>query len=271
MNTDSKKPLNQYEIIDFHTHVFPDNIAQKVTDNVGNYYNLSMHGNGSKADLLSGKGNLNVTKFVISYAALNPSKTVPINNFIHDACISNSEFIGLGSVHRDTPDVLEEIERMLSLGIRGIKIHPEFQGFDIDDEKMFPIYEKAEGRLPILFHVEALKSDRSNPKRLRRIMDKFEGLTVIAAHMGGYKTSELSKEYILGTRAYMDTSTAQSFTEPDELVKIIRQHGTGKILFGSDFPILYTHEAAKELYELNLSDKELADIFSNNAKRLFGL
>ena len=63
-----------------------------------------------------------------------------------------------------------------------------------------------------------------------------------------FDTTELSKEYILGTRAYMDTSTAQSFTDPDKLVEIIRQHGTGKILFGSDFPILYTHEAAKELY-----------------------
>ena len=271
MNNTSKKPLEQYEIIDLHTHIFPNAVARKATDNVGNYYGLKTYGNGSMEDLLSNDGGLNITHFVISSAALNPVKTVGINNFIHDCCVNNKRFIGFGSFHRDTPDALQEIDRIISLGLHGIKLHPDFQGFNIDDEKMYPLYEKLEGKLPILFHVGDTKSDCSNPKRLRKIMDKFQGLTVIAAHLGGYSTYELAKEYIFGTRAYMDTSDAQRFVEPDELVKSTRAHGINKILFGSDFPLLHTHQAAKELYELDFTHNEFKSIFAENAKSLFNI
>ena len=266
-----KKPITEFKFIDFHTHIFPEVVAQKATDHVGAYYSLPMMGNGTEESLMFGQKDLNVAGFVMFSAAMNPLKTRSVNDFVKDRSANNPKIIGFASVHPDTPDLEGELNYILSMNFHGLKLHPDFQQFNIDDERMYPVYDKLSGKLPILFHVGDQNSDMSSPKRLAKVMKLFPELTVIAAHMGGYSTWDLAEEYLVGTRAYFDTSNALLYIPDDELVSIIRRHGSEKIFFGSDFPLRYTADAAREFYRIHLSEKEFDDIFYNNAKKFLRL
>lgn len=258
------------KVIDFHSHIFPDAVAQKAADNVGNYYSLPLSGNGTLSCLLGGEVD-EQTRWVVSSAALNPPKTAHINEFIHKTCISNPRLIGLGSIHRDTPDREAEIERIVSLGLKGIKLHPDFQGFDIDDPAMFPVYEQIGDRLPVLFHVGDRKSDHSHPKRLKKVAENFPKLVIVAAHMGGYSVPELAEEYLVGTRVYMDTSNALRYMSGEQLTDMIRRQGVDRILFGSDFPLMLTREAYEQIRPLRLTDAEWDAVLWQNAEQLLKL
>ena len=263
------RSLEQLKIIDTHCHIFPDPVAQRASDNVGNYYHLPMQANGRLEALLKGNKGLDVVGFVISSAALNPLKTHSVNHFIETVSAAHPQLIGLGSVHPDTPNLLAETENIIQAGLYGVKLHPDFQQFDIDDERMFPVYDALSGRLPILFHVGDQTSDHSSPKRLRRVLDLFPNLVVIAAHMGGYTTLDLAEEYLVGTNCYFDTSNAQRYMSDEYLASMIRRHGVEKIFFGSDFPLLYTADAAREFFRIPLTDDEFEQIFYHNAARFF--
>lgn len=264
-----KMDLEEYEIIDAHTHIFPELLAHKASENIGTYYGLEYFGDGTLETLLSGAKDLNVSHFVVSSAATNPKKVSPINVFLDSFRKNCEKLVCLGALHPYSETVKDEIKQIKELALSGIKIHPDFQNIAIDDEKMFPIYEEFSSKIPILFHVGDPKSDLSSPERLRKVIDNFPSLIVIAAHMGGYSTYELALEYLVGKNVYFDTSNAQRYIASDELVRTIRRHGVEKILFGSDYPLMLTADAAKQFYELNLEHEEFELIFSENAKRLF--
>lgn len=255
-------------VIDTHAHIFPEPVAQRASDNIGNYYSLRLSGNGTLASLRSGALSCE-TRWVISSAALNPAKTAYVNDFIHNMCIKDSSLIGLGSVHVDTPDRENEVERLISLGLRGIKLHPDFQHFDIDDPRMYPVYEQISGRLPLLLHVGDPTTDYSHPRRVRKILDDFPKLTVVAAHMGGYNVPACAEEYLVGTRAYFDTSNALRYMSAEALTDMIRRHGIERVMFGSDFPLMLTNEAYAGISALRLTDEEWDLLLYQNAVRVF--
>lgn len=102
---------------------------------------------------------------VVQSVATVPEQVHNINSFIAEQVrLHPDKFIGFGALHPDFPDISGETERIISLGLKGIKLHSDFQKFNIDDLKAFPIYEAAEGRLPILFHCGDDRYDFSHPR-----------------------------------------------------------------------------------------------------------
>ena len=93
-----------------------------------------------------------IDRFVVHSVAVTPKQVQSINNFIAEECAAHREFFGFGTLHADMEDPRSEIERIEALGLRGIKIHPDTQRFNMDDPKMMAIYEMLEGRLPVLIH-----------------------------------------------------------------------------------------------------------------------
>jgi hypothetical protein len=183
----------------------------------------------------------------------------------------NSCFIGLGTMHPDLDNIDSEIDRIISMGLRGIKLHPDFQEFNIDDESMMPIYGAAAGKLPILIHMGDEVKTSSRPKRLARVLDLFPDLTVIAAHLGGYQMWDESLEYLAGRNVYFDTSSSLFCLDKEKAVEIIRRHGVEKVLFGTDYP-MWTHEDELERFDnLGLSEDERRLILYKNACDLFGV
>lgn len=260
------------KIFDSHVHVFPEKIAKKATETTGAYYGIRMYSVGTaeniKREIKAGK----IKKCLIHSTATKPEQVQSVNDYISGLARKNVEFIGFGSIHADFPDIADEIKRMEALSLRGIKLHTDFQGFAIDDEKAFEIYRAAEGRMPVLFHVGDTKSDLSHPKRLANVLDKFPSLTVIAAHLGGYSVWA-EAENIIGRsgNVYLDCSSALEFMSAEEARSIIKRHGTDRVLFGSDFPMHDPAKTADLLLRTGLPDSDLSKIFYENAEKLLGI
>lgn len=261
-----------YKIIDFHCHVFPGTVAQKATDNVGRYYGLAMHGNGTAANLVRNAKGINVKSFLVHSSATKAAQVESVNNFIAGYVKNNNMFIGFGSMHKEYEHIEEEMKRMKSIGLSGLKLHPDFQGFVIDEQDMLKIYEIAEYfNMPLLFHVGDENTDASSPKRLSKILDIFPKLRVVAAHMGGYSAWDEAIDCLYGKNLYFDTSSTMHKVPYERMREMIYMHGADKILFGSDYPIQTTPEAYEDILKLRLPDEDMEKILHKNAEKFLGL
>ena len=140
-------------IADAHAHIFPGKIAEKAVGAIGAFYSIPMQHPGSPEALLESGRAIGVRKYLVCSTATRPGQVVSINDFIRESCAVHPEFVGFGTLHPSFPDIPGEIRRIREMGLRGVKLHPDFQQFSIDDPAAFPIYEGcAEGGLPILFH-----------------------------------------------------------------------------------------------------------------------
>jgi len=257
------------KIVDIHAHVFPEKIAKKAAKSTGRYYGIPMYSDGTVSSLLENGKKIGVYKYVVHSTATKADQVQSVNNFIASVQKRNDAFIGFGTLHPDFDDIEGEVERILSLGLKGIKLHPDFQRFNIDDRYAMSIYEAIEDRLPLLIHMGDERRTFSHPKRLAHILDIFPHLTVIAAHMGGYKMWDESMEYLVGRDIYFDTSSTLMFLNNDKVVEMIRTHGSEKVFFGVDYPMWSHEEELKRLCSLGLSDDELELILWKNAHRCF--
>lgn len=172
---------NFMEIIDFHAHIYPQKIAEKAAENIGRFYTLAMSQKQGTAEVLIEQGNRSgISRFLVHSVANVPNQAETINNFIADSCDKHPQFTGFGTIHADMDDPFAEIERIQSLGLKGIKIHPDTQRFNMDSPKMMEIYDAISGKLPIAIHCGDYRYDYSHPKRLAKILDNFKNLTIVA-------------------------------------------------------------------------------------------
>ena len=256
-------------IINMHTHIFPTKIEEKAVDAIGKFYGIPMQNKGTSEYLIDDGKKIGVMKYLVCSTATTAHQVRSINDFVAGEAAAHPEFIGFGSIHPDFEDPQSEIERMIQLGLRGIKLHPDFQKFNIDDECAFPIYEAAEGRLPILFHTGDDRYDFSDPVRLSRVLERFPKLVAIAAHLGGYRDWEAAKINYGHPRVYIDTSSSLMFVPPAEAVNIIRAHGIDHVFFGTDSPMWNHTDEFGRFMALELSDEERSMILYDNALRFF--
>ena len=264
------KKLEEFEIIDIHNHVFPEKIAMRAASNIRDYYKLPMEGDGTLATMKRLSGPLNIKKYVICSAATHSDKVGVADDFIHNTVLSDNQLVGLGTTHADFKDFDREVERILEFGLRGIKIHSEFQGFAIDDPGLDSSYRLIEKyKLPVLFHLGDKTSDLSSAVRLRRVMDKYPDMIVIAAHMGGHVQKEAAEKYLVGQNVYFDNSEWQYTMTAQEMCDMTRRHGVDKVMFGSDYPLNTALTCAKRFYDAPFTDEEKELIFSKNAMKVF--
>jgi predicted TIM-barrel fold metal-dependent hydrolase len=212
-----------------------------------------------------------IDKFVVFSAAASPLQVVSINNYIASVCKEREgqrpHFIGFGTLHRDFPDPAAEIERLMSLGLKGIKIHPDMQKVNIDDDKMMDIYALAEGRLPIIFHTGDYRYTYSHPSRLARVLDAFPKLVAVAAHFGGWSLFDLALEYFQDRFCYFDISSAIPFLGLKRSRELISIYGARRFLFGSDYPMWDPAAEVEQFARLNLSAADRDLIAFKNAER----
>lgn len=257
-------------IIDFHTHIYPDKIAEKGVQYIGNFYNFELDTDrGTKEHLKNSCKAAGVDKAVLLSVSVRPDQVTSINNFL-SSCLDADHF-GFGAIHPDMDDPIAELKRFPALGITGVKIHPDMQQFDADDSKMFPIYEYIEGKMPIMIHTGDDRYEFSAPKRIANVLDRFPKLTVIAAHLGGWQRWEDAMQYLSGRDVYFDTSSAIGFMSKEDARRHILAHRPDRILFGTDYPVVEQTEELQTLYSLDLPEELLEKILWKNAARLLGL
>lgn len=256
-------------IIDAHAHIFPDKIADKAAEGIGGFYNITAKYDGTLGTLLEQGSAAGVDKFLVQSVATVPEQVRSINNYISE-CVSryHDRLIGFGAMHPDFEDIVGETERIVSLGLKGIKLHSDFQRFNLDEKRAYAIYEVAEGRLPILFHIGDPRYDYSAPERLMRVVKRFPKLTVIAAHLAGWTMWDKGAEIFEGSGIYADCSSSLYALAPDRAAKLIRKIGADKVFWGTDYPLWGAAEELERFRSLPLSDEEKDKILGGNITRL---
>ena len=256
--------------IDFHTHCFPEKIAEKAMDKLSFTAGIKPTTDGTLKGLLISMEESGIDKSVVLSIATNEKQQRSVNDFA--ASVNGSRVIAFGSVYPDAPNALDELERIKELGLKGVKFHPEYQNFYIDDEKMKPIYKKiSELGLITVFHAGAdygyPPPYHATPDRIERALKWFDA-PVVAAHWGGLDYGEGVIKYLCGLPIYIDTSYGYGCMSKYTAQTIIEKHGTEKILFASDSP---WHKPKWERFmieTLSLTQSEKEQIYYKNAIKL---
>ena len=184
-------------IIDCHCHVYPEKIVEKAVKGIGDFYDIEMTNDGRIRTLLKQGEENGITRHIIFSVATTPKQVASINSFIAQTVSEfPDKFIGLGTLHPDSEDIALDVEHIIELGLKGVKLHPDFQKFALNDAKCDKMYQACRGRLPILIHAGDKRYEYSNPDNLIPVLEKYPDLTIIAAHLGGYSVWDRAGGYI---------------------------------------------------------------------------
>jgi len=224
-------------LIDAHTHAFADKIADKAVEQLITYYRLPTALGGRLPDLLAHAADARLDALVLLVAATRPEQVAPAHDWMlsrpWDGLPNCPRIIPFGTFHPDDPHWRVEIDRLRAAGIRGIKLHPEFQGIDLADPRLQPFFEEVAGEFVLMVHVgdpQVSPQNLSTPRKVAHLLDAYPTLELIAAHLGGYCFWEEALAYLAGRRLYLDTSSAIQFIDPGLLRRLIDRHGCERIL-----------------------------------------
>ena len=258
-------------VIDCHDHIYMKKLAPKAVKSVGEFYNTSMFGTGTAEELAELAETPPISHFIVNVVAPTARSVSRMNDFVADECQKHSCFTGLGTLHPDMENPEKEIERIIALGLKGIKLHPDSQDFDMDSPKAMNLYEMLEGRLPVLMHCGDYRYDRSHPRRLVNILETFPDLTIVAAHFGGWSIFEEAISYLKKLNCPMDLSSTTPFIGSEKTASLIRQYGADRVLFGSDYPMWHPVDEFNQFMKINMSDEDREKILWKNAAAVFGI
>lgn len=261
----------KYRIIDAHCHIYPQKIAAKAVAAIGNFYDIRMSEDGTAASLIREGESIGVEKYVVHSTATTVHQVRSINEYIYGEMQSHPEFIGFMTLHNEMTDeaIEEEVELALSRGMKGVKLHPDFQKFNIDDAEN--IYRVTAGRLPVLLHMGDKRYDFSSPERLRKMAEKYPEQTFIGAHFGGYSVWDKVECLKDLPNVYFDTSSSLWFLDKAKAADLIHRFGHERYFFGTDFPMWRHDEELKRFLALDLTEEEREDILYNNVAKLLGV
>ncbi len=266
--------VNGIYTVDAHCHIYPEKIAARAVAGTDNFYGENSVGTGTVDDLIETETNAGVDHFIVQSDATTPHQVASINNFIADEVAKNPEKLtGLGTLHPDSEDIKGDVERLISLGLKGVKLHPDIQAFKLDDYRCLKIYELCEQNgLIVLIHTGDNRYDYSNPNRMKPILDIYKNLKVIGAHLGGWSIwSEACEVYKDYDNFFVDCSSSFNYLEKQEAKRIIRTYGANKVLFGTDYPMWSAKQELEYFLSLGLDENEIRSILGMNAKKLFNL
>ena len=262
------------EIIDAHAHIYPEKIASKATDTIGLFYDIKMEmPAGTSERLIEDGSRAGITKYLVHSVATTAKQVRSINEFIKREVEAHPEFIGFITLHQDLTEeeIVNEVEWAQSNNMRGIKLHPDFQKFNIDDKEAEKFYRAARGKLPILFHIGDDRYEYSKPRRLVNMAKKYPDQIFIAAHFGGYRCWDDAPLYAGLDNVYFDTCSSLPFITAERAKELIDLHGADKFFFGTDFPMWDAKGELERFNKIPLTDTEREMILSGNLKRLLNI
>ena len=257
--------------IDIHTHAFHPKIAHKAVEHLNEHYSVACAGNGTITNLLENERRAGIDMCVVLCAATAPAQVIPANNYAISLQRAHPDnVIAFGTVHPGYAQWEAELDRLEAAGIRGIKLHPDFQGFWLNDPRLLPIFEAAQGRFVFEMHIGDKTSPEKNPScpyKLAAIVDAFPRLQVIAAHFGGYRMWAHALKALAGkerSNLWFDSSSTTPFATPMLVKTLLTAYPADRILFGTDWPLYDPLDEKRRLQEKGgLSDSMLERLMSN--------
>ena len=281
-------------IIDIHTHTFPDKIAAATLDKLKHLSHTVPFSDGTAAGLAASMARAGVDRSVVMPVATSPRQVPHVN----DASARMNELgaqtgvLSFGCMHPDFDGWKEELARVRDLGLKGIKLHPQYQDTDFDDPRYLRILDRCgELGLVVLTHagldIGMPGKDNCAPEMVARVLEQVGPVKLVLAHMGGWRQWDRVEALLPGTGVYLDTSFSLGEITPlddghyrpgdlpllDEaaFLRMVRRFGPDRILFGTDSPWDDQETALARLRALPLEPAELEAILGGNAKRLLGI
>ena len=271
-------------IIDFHTHVFPESLAPRAIGELrhtlyGEYQPVS---DGTISGLLRNMDDWKIDVSVISPVIIKKEHVRKVNQWVAGvtaekiAGVTSDRLVGFGGVYPHDGDFKADIDHAVSLGLRGLKFHAEYQDFIVDDKHMLKIYDYALSRGLIILHHAGFDPGfrppfKSSPKQFANIVRAMRGGIIVAAHLGGHDQWDDVEKYLVGSGIYFDTSMGFEYYPHDQFMRIVKDHGADKILFGSDAPWSNAGTEVETLKSLDLPENEKNAILGDNARRVLSL
>lgn len=278
------------QVIDFHTHTFPDAIAARAIAGMQANSHAAALGTGTLAGLLDSMEKAGISRSVVLPVATNPLKISSINDS-NMAREQSQQVVFFGAMHPDAENWKEELDRLAAAGVPGIKIHPQYQGVDITDIRYLRILDHAAslGLLTVMHAGDEIAYPglvRCSPEMVRSVCDRLGNIPLVLAHMGGWKNWRRVAENLADTGCYLDTAISLGQIVPiddhyspadlpllcgDDFIHLVRTFGSQRILFGTDSPWADQAEEIRKISSLPLTEAELENIFFRNATRLLGI
>ena len=276
--------------IDFHTHTFPDRIAPAAVAKLQAVSRTRAFTDATVTGLKESAAKAGIDYSVVLPVATNPLKIAAMND-LSMQLNGQDGLIYFGCVHPDAPNWYEELDRIAREGIRGVKIHPVYQGVDIDDVRFLRILSRA-GELGLIVVTHAGDdigfpgAAHCHPEKLRSALAQVGPITLVAAHMGGWRRWEEAMDALSDTTVYLDTAfslgrlapLSEGDYSPEEqrllgeeaFCRMVRRFHSRRILFGTDSPWADQRTAVEQIRALPLTPEEKEAILGGNAKRLLG-
>lgn len=263
-------------IIDFHTHIFPDELAAKAISALsssidGLYLSVS---DGTAAGLLKNMDEWGIEISVVQPVVTKQSQVIKTNEWARS--IASDRLVCFGGIYPHTDDYKRDIDFVVDLGLMGLKFHAEYQDFVIDDERMLKIYDYALSKGLIILHHAGFDPAfpppfRSSPRQFANIVKAMRGGIIVAAHLGGHAQWDDVEKYLAGSDIYLDTAMGFEYFPHEQFLRIVKNHGADKILFASDAPWSNAKTEIEHLKSMPLSQSDIDAILYGNAKRILGI
>lgn len=281
-------------VIDFHTHTFPDKIAAATVAKLAAMAHIRPFSDGTAGGLSAASKAAGVGLSVVLPVATSPRQVAHINDFAARTNESTGEtgLLSFSCIHPDYPEWRMELGRAAELGLKGIKIHPVYQGVDLDDPRYLRILDRAgELGLVVVTHggsdIGYPGVERCTPEMALRAVKQVGPVKLVMAHMGGWRQWDRAEELLADTSIWLDTSFSTGMLSPQEgdasapeelamldeagFLRMVRAFGAERILFGTDSPWSGQRESIDWIQALPLAEEEKAAILGDNARRLLGI
>lgn len=257
-------------IIDAHTHVWPDKIAEKALA-ANPVPGLEARGDGTVAGLDTSMEHTGVD-LSCCLAIANEARHVDrVNEFV--SALASSNRYPFGSVHVDL-SVEENLASLQRHGLKAVKLHPLFQRFSLEDPRLWDILDAFGEEIAVIAHVgeggDAYTNSLSSPAMIGRIANQFPRLRLVACHFGGYKLFDDAEEMLAGADLVLETSWPPSLAllDPGTVRRFIRKHGAERVVFGSDWPMTEPAEEIRAIEALGLRDDETKEVLGGTLSRV---
>lgn len=253
------------KIIDTHAHIFPEKIADKAVKSISDFYETPMKHRGYAESLIKSGDKIGVDNYLVFSTATKTEQVESINNFILEQLKEYPQFIGLGTMFLGFENYESELLKLKDNNIKGIKLHPDFQKFNFDDEGLYPIYDTlSELNMFVLTHAGDYRYGFSHPERIAKIAKKFPKLNIIAAHFGGWSQWDIAFNELVLPNVYFDTSSTMGFAGLDIAKKAFKVYDNSHIFFASDFPMWDHVQEFENLQNLGIPEQTLENVMGKN-------
>ncbi|MDK2808998.1 MAG: uncharacterized protein PWP24_1735 [Clostridiales bacterium] len=268
-------------IIDIHTHIFPDAMAKKTIAQIAGESGLIPFTQGSRQELLDSMEKNEIRCSVNLPVATRPGQFNSINLFAHglnEAAREQkfSKIISFGAIHPESSNYKEELRELSRMGFQGIKLHPDYQNMMFDDIRYLRILDAASelGLVQVVHAGKAYENQsivHATPKQIKHVIRQVEPEKLVMAHFGGFGYWDEVEELLVGENVYFDTAYILKEIEEERFLRILRAHGSNKVLFGSDLPWGGQAESLAYINKWALTDTERKNILYENASSLLNL